>query len=145
MPKLCVLPAQDTALQCLKQAQEGTPEGWLGVQLLVEDMSALMRSVALHNAPLLHQHSCRRMDSGAVAVREQVPPPGFYKSILVRPSRPLHSTVPLHQTPTERAWSATVLGKPHAHSTGSLHSGGLVCRITSPAPASVPAGACAAE
>ena len=56
------------------------------MQLLVEDMSSLMRSVALHNAPLLHQHSCRRMDSGAVAVRDQVPPPGFYKSILVRRS-----------------------------------------------------------
>lgn len=62
------------------------------MQLLVEDMSALMRSVALHNAPLLHQHSCRRMDSGAVAVREQLPPPGFYKSILVRRT-PLHSTL----------------------------------------------------
>ena len=57
------------------------------LQLLVEDMSALMRAVALHNAPLLHQHSCRRMDSGAVAVRDQVPPPGFYKSILVRRHR----------------------------------------------------------
>lgn len=65
-------------------------EWW--VQLLVEDMSALMRSVALHNAPLLHQHSCRRMDSGAVAVRDQVPPPGFYKSILVG-CPPLHCTV----------------------------------------------------
>ncbi len=59
------------------------------MQLLVEDMSSLMRSVALHNAPLLHQHSCRRMDSGAVAVRDQVPPPGFYKSILVRCPPPL--------------------------------------------------------
>lgn len=66
------------------------------MQLLVEDMSSLMRSVALHNAPLLHQHSCRRMDSGAVAVRDQVPPPGFYKSILVRCS-PLCAAVVLQE------------------------------------------------
>lgn len=53
-------------------------------QMLVEEMSALMKCVALHNAPLLHQHSCRRMDSGAVSARDQMPPSGFYKRILVR-------------------------------------------------------------
>ena len=89
---------------------------WL--QLLVEDMSSLMRAVALHNAPLLHQHSCRRMDSGAVAVREQVPPPGFYKSILVRPVSP--SAPPLfsaQKQPMGPGW-ALLLKEHHA---GSSH------------------------
>ena len=53
-------------------------------QALVEEMSALMKRVALHNAPLLHQHSCRRMDSGALNARDQLPPAGFYAKILVR-------------------------------------------------------------
>ena len=44
----------------------------------------LMKCVALHNAPLLHQHSCRRMDSGALNARDQLPPAGFYAKILVR-------------------------------------------------------------
>ena len=43
----------------------------------------LMKCVALHNAPLLHQHSCRRMDSGALNARDQLPPAGFYAKILV--------------------------------------------------------------
>ena len=51
--------------------------------VLVEDISTLMKCVALHNAPLLHQHSCRHMDSGALAARDQLPPPGFYSRILV--------------------------------------------------------------
>ena len=54
------------------------------LQALVEEMSALMKCVALHNAPLLHQHSCRRMDSGALNARDQLPPAGFYAKILVR-------------------------------------------------------------
>ena len=53
------------------------------LQALVEEMSALMKCVALHNAPLLHQHSCRRMDSGALNARDQLPPAGFYAKILV--------------------------------------------------------------
>ena len=54
------------------------------LQALVEEMSMLMKCVALHNAPLLHQHSCRRMDSGALNARDQLPPAGFYAKILVR-------------------------------------------------------------
>ncbi len=53
------------------------------LMVLVEDISMLMKCVALHNAPLLHQHSCRPMDSGALSARDQLPPPGFYSKILV--------------------------------------------------------------
>ena len=62
-------------------AASGQPPARLTV--LVEDISALMKCVALHNAPLLHQHSCRHMDSGALSARDQLPPPGFYSKILV--------------------------------------------------------------
>ena len=53
------------------------------LMVLVEDISTLMKCVALHNALLLHQHSCRHMDSDALSARHQLPPPGFYSRILV--------------------------------------------------------------
>ena len=55
----------------------------------------LMKCVALHNAPLLHQHSCRRMDSGALSARDQLPPAGFYTKILVCIHRPKACFLPL--------------------------------------------------
>ncbi len=44
-------------------------------------MSNLMRSVAMNNAALIHQHLSRRMD--VHSMQEQQPPPGFYSSIIV--------------------------------------------------------------
>ncbi|BDA43215.1 hypothetical protein COCOBI_04-2270 [Coccomyxa sp. Obi] len=49
---------------------------------LVAEVSTMMRSIALHNAMLLHQHSIHRMDASPNSLQPQQPPPGFYVTLL---------------------------------------------------------------
>ena len=56
-----------------------------GAQEMMADVMALMRTIAVHNPLLIHQHFSRRMDGAPHApLAPQQPPPDFYDQILVR-------------------------------------------------------------
>lgn len=53
-------------------------------QEMMADVMALMRTIAVHNPLLIHQHFSRRMDGAPHAPPSpQQPPPDFYDQILV--------------------------------------------------------------
>ena len=59
------------------------------MQELVGEVSNLMKSIALHNAMLLHQHHSHRMDTPPNSLQPLQPPAGVYKNLLVRAHTPL--------------------------------------------------------